>query len=88
VAKSIGGSREFGSTADPPTGQNQNPPTEYEAVKGDCLSKIAEHFYGTQRWPVIFCANRKKIVDPDLFSLGVHIRMRMQRIFDVNREGL
>ena len=47
----------------------------YEVVRGDCLSKIAEHFYGDQRWPVVFCANRKQIRDPDLIFPGQTFRL-------------
>jgi hypothetical protein len=47
----------------------------YEIVEGDCLSKIAERFYGSQRWPIVFCANRKQIRDPDLIHPGQELRL-------------
>jgi LysM domain len=47
----------------------------YEVVTGDCLSRIAESFYGDQRWPVVFCANRKEIRDPDLIFPGQKFRL-------------
>jgi len=53
----------------------------YEVLKGDCLSKIAEHFYGDQRWPVVFCSNKKnenkknQIKDPDLIYPGQQFRL-------------
>jgi LysM domain len=47
----------------------------YEVIPGDCLSKIAEKFYGDQRWPVVFCANKKEIRDPDLIFPGQHFRL-------------
>lgn len=54
---------------------SQGLPPAYEVVMGDCLSKIAEHFYGSQRWPVVFCSNRKKIKDPDLIFPGQRLRL-------------
>jgi transmembrane protein TMEM131/LysM domain-containing protein len=47
----------------------------YEVVRGDCLARIAERFYGDQRWPVVFCANRKQIRDPDLIYPGQQLRL-------------
>ena len=47
----------------------------YEVIPGDCLSKIAEKFYGDQRWPVVFCANKKEIKDPDLIFPGQRFRL-------------
>jgi nucleoid-associated protein YgaU len=40
-------------------------PRTYVVVKGDCLWKIAQHFYGQGTlWPRIFDANRGQIKDP------------------------
>jgi hypothetical protein len=50
-------------------------PATYEVEKGDCLSKIAEHFYGAQRWHLVFCANKKKIKEPDLIYPGQQFRL-------------
>jgi len=50
-------------------------PSEYQVEKGDSLSKIAEHFYGDQRWPIVFCANKAKINDPDLIYPGQQFRL-------------
>lgn len=41
------------------------PPRTYTVVKGDCLWKIAQRFYGKGTlWPRLFDANRSKIKDP------------------------
>jgi nucleoid-associated protein YgaU len=43
----------------------------YTVVKGDSLSKIAKHFYGSaNRWKQIFEANRDQLDDPDLIKPG------------------
>jgi hypothetical protein len=74
----------------------------YEVAKGDCLAKIAEHFYGDQRWPVIFCSNRNdenkknRIKDPDLIYPGQQFRLplpgeegyRKRCLIPVKRNGL
>lgn len=61
----------------PPSTQAPQSPgsSEYEVEKGDCLATIAEHFYGDQRWPVIFCTNKNKIKDPDLIYPGQQFRL-------------
>ena len=62
----------------PTTSQLPTPtagPSEYKVEKGNCLSKIAEHFYGDQRWPIVFCANRRKIKNPDLIYPGQEFRL-------------
>jgi hypothetical protein len=50
-------------------------PAEYEVRRGDCLSRIAERFYGEQRWRVVYCANLSKIKDPDLIYPGQRFRL-------------
>lgn len=43
----------------------------YEVVKGDCLWKIAQKFYGTgAKWDVIYEANSDSIQNPDQISVG------------------
>ena len=43
----------------------------YTVQKGDTLSKIAEHHYGSARkWRAIYDANRDLIKDPDLIFPG------------------
>lgn len=43
----------------------------YTVVKGDSLSKIAKHEYGSaNRWREIFEANRDQLDDPDLIKPG------------------
>lgn len=65
----------------PPPPQPPPGPTKYDVEKGDCLARIAQHFYGDQRWPVIFCANKKnenrkdQIKDPDLIYPGQQFRL-------------
>ena len=51
-------------------GRNSTSTPEYEVIKGDCLSKIAEHLYGKQQWTPIYCANKTKIDNPDLIYPG------------------
>ena len=43
----------------------------YEVVKGDCLWRIAQKFYGAgSKWDVIYEANRDSIRNPDQISVG------------------
>lgn len=43
----------------------------YTVVKGDSLSHIAKHFYGSaNKWHAIFDANRDQIDDPDKIFPG------------------
>lgn len=43
----------------------------YEVVKGDCLWRIAQKFYGAgAKWEVIYEANRDSVKDPDWISIG------------------
>jgi LysM repeat protein len=39
-------------------------PTTYTVVKGDCLARIAQRYYGRQIWPVLYRANRKIVRNP------------------------
>jgi len=43
----------------------------YTVVKGDTLSKIARHYYGSaNQWRPIFEANRDQLDDPDRIKPG------------------
>ena len=43
----------------------------YTVVKGDTLSKIAKHFYGSaNKWRVIYEANTDQLKNPDLIKPG------------------
>lgn len=43
----------------------------YTVVKGDTLSKIAKHFYGSaNKWRAIFEANTDQLSNPDLIKPG------------------
>lgn len=80
------GTLEFGAAVPPPLpvgapapqvqpGLPQPPPvapgpTKLTIRKGDNLSKLAEQFYGVQRWPGLYCPNRKLIKLPDLIYPG------------------
>ncbi len=51
-------------------------PVFYTIVKGDSLSKIAQHHYGDpMKWKALFEANREVIKDPDLIYPGQQIRI-------------
>lgn len=46
-------------------------PNTYEVVKGDCLWKIAQKFYGAGvEWTTIYEANKDTIKNPDEISVG------------------
>ena len=46
-------------------------PNTYEVVKGDCLWKIAQKFYGTGvEWNTIYEANKDTIKNPDEINVG------------------
>lgn len=46
-------------------------PNTYEVVKGDCLWKIAQKFYGTGvEWSTIYEANKDTVKNPDEISVG------------------
>lgn len=46
-------------------------PNTYEVVKGDCLWKIAQKFYGTGvEWTTIYEANKDTIKNPDEINVG------------------
>lgn len=48
----------------------------YTIQRGDTLSKIAKHFYGSgSKYPVIFEANREVIKNPDLIYPGQVVRI-------------
>ncbi len=48
----------------------------YTVVKGDSLSKIAQHYYGDpMKYPMIFEANRPMLEDPDLIYPGQVLRI-------------
>jgi nucleoid-associated protein YgaU len=48
----------------------------YTVVKGDSLSKIAQHVYGkASLWEKIYEANRDHIKDPDLIYPGQVLRL-------------
>jgi hypothetical protein len=51
-----------------PSPSNSKAPTENTHVVqlGECLSRIAEEYYGKQDWPRLYRANRRKIKNPDL----------------------
>jgi hypothetical protein len=42
----------------------------HTVVKGDSLARIAEKIYGSQKWPLLYKANRDKIDNPDLIFPG------------------
>ena len=53
--------------------------TNYVVEKGDSLSKIAKHFYGSANaWKSIFDANRDQISDPDLIKPGQILKIPPQ----------
>ena len=44
---------------------------KYKVKKGDCLWKIAKHFYGDgSKWRTIYNANKSKIKNPNLIYVG------------------
>lgn len=44
----------------------------YTVAKGDSLSKIAKHFYGSpNKWRLIYEANKDKIKDPNKLKVGL-----------------
>ena len=48
----------------------------YTVVKGDSLSRIAQHHYGdANKWRTIYEANRDLIKDPDLIYPGQSFRI-------------
>ncbi len=48
----------------------------YTVVKGDSLSKIAKHLYGSaNRWRDIFEANRDQLDNPDLIQPGQVLKL-------------
>jgi nucleoid-associated protein YgaU len=48
----------------------------HEVVKGDSLSKIAQHYYGDMmKYPVIFEANKPMLKDPNLIYPGQLLRI-------------
>lgn len=54
-----------GGPKPPPAPSPRAPQRTYRVVKGDCLWKIAQRFYGKGTlWPRIFDANRSKIKNP------------------------
>jgi nucleoid-associated protein YgaU len=55
----------------------ENPFAQYHVVvRGDTLSKIAEHYYGDGAlYPKIFEANRDLIKNPDLIQIGWKLRI-------------
>ena len=49
-------------------------PVDYKVKAGDTLSDLAEWFYGSAlKWPRIYQANRKVIVNPDYIYIGQKI---------------
>lgn len=49
---------------------------QYEVQSGDTLSSIAQQFYGdTDKWRIIFQANRNQIEDPDVIFPGQVLRI-------------
>ena len=67
-----------GSSSTSPTRPASTPSgtKTYVVVKGDSLSKIAQHFYGdAQGWRRIYEANRDLIRDPDLIHPGQELRI-------------
>jgi nucleoid-associated protein YgaU len=69
------------SSTAPPPGQGgpagaAAPMGTYVVVKGDSLSKIAQHAYGDgKRWRKIYEANKDVIKDPDLIYPGQSLRI-------------
>ena len=48
----------------------------HEVVKGDSLSKIAQHYYGDMmKYPVIFEANKPMLTHPDKIYPGQVLRI-------------
>lgn len=59
-------------TSAPPVDETKT----YIVVSGDSLSKIAQKFYGhANRWREIFEANRDRISNPDLITVGQVLRI-------------
>ena len=62
------------ATADPIDGSREG--RTYTVVKGDSLSRIAQHQYGdANKWRRIYEANRDLIKDPDLIYPGQSFRI-------------
>lgn len=59
------------------SGSDQFDATQYhEVIKGDTLSKIAEHYYGdASLYPNIFEANRDILDNPNLIKIGQKLRI-------------
>lgn len=45
-------------------------PREHIVRQGETLAAIAQHYYGSQRWPRIYEANRRIVRDPDRIFPG------------------
>ena len=60
----------------PPPQQQETPPRYHVVVEGDTLSRIAEKYYGQERFAnEIFKANRNIIKNPDLLHIGWKLRI-------------
>lgn len=60
-----------GGTKPAPAPPQPAPQRRYTVVRGDCLWKIAQRFYGKGTlWPRIYDANRNQIKKPDLIYPG------------------
>ncbi|HEY3172881.1 MAG TPA: LysM peptidoglycan-binding domain-containing protein [Thermoanaerobaculia bacterium] len=58
------------------TSKDERTMQSYTVVKGDSLSKIAQHVYGkASLWKKIYEANRDHIKDPDLIYPGQVLRL-------------
>jgi nucleoid-associated protein YgaU len=65
-----------GSSSTAPSPGASGAATTYVVKKGDSLSKIAKHLYGSaNEWRKIFEANRDQIEDPDLIQPGQMLKI-------------
>ena len=53
-----------------PSSSENYPRSAYEVMRGDCLAKIAQKYYGRQLWKKIYRANDQTIKDPNLIHPG------------------
>lgn len=51
-----------------------SPPIRHKVRKNDTLAGISKHYYGTTRkWRLIYDANRSKISNPDMLTVGADL---------------
>jgi len=60
----------------------------YTVRPGDTLSAIARHEYGTAAdWPALWWANRHRVPNPGLITVGQRLRLPSRHIRDLSRDA-